>query len=264
MNREELQTAFRNLPPCEDDPEESSWEHRAFSIRDHVKNDELDLLLKWSTIEATMFVGEAPYIKDEFETLENDRFAGRWLNAIKEPGFGNPPRLSYSLRTSGNLVHQAYHLFQFEKFSDKLVYDFSSIFEFGGGYGAMAYIVKQLGFNGRYVIYDLPEISLIQRYYLSNIGLPDVECVDVLEDGSYDLFIACYSLTEVGNADFMNKILETAKASNYLFVFVDAYSDFNNIEFLWKFIGSSPPWLSWTLKQVPHRNFENCWYLIGS
>ena len=261
MNSDELKAAFRALPPREDDPDEQSWNHRAFRIREHVESDEIDLLLNWSTIEGTMFVGEAPYIQAEFDALLNEE-SFRWFYAIEESWFGNPPALSYWNRSSGNLVHQAYHLLQFEKLAEKSINDFNSIFEFGGGYGAMAYVINRLGYDGRYVIYDLPEMSLIQKYYLSNVKCSDVECTDVVEKAEYDLFIACYSLSEVLDLDFRRKVLDTVRAWNYLFAFVDVYSGVNNREFFWEFIDLSS--LSWTLKRVPHRTFESCWYLIGS
>jgi hypothetical protein len=45
----------------------------------------------------------------------------------------------------------------------------SHITEIGGGYGNTCRIINSLGYNGKYVIVDLPEMHDLQRHYLSHV-----------------------------------------------------------------------------------------------
>jgi len=105
------------------------------------------------------------------------------------------------LHASGNMVHQAYHLMQWERIAGVEVGSLDSIVEFGEGYGAMARLISRLGFKGEYTIYDLPEMSILQRYYLSNVGVPVTLRVTVGADfitppDDADLLISCHALGE--------------------------------------------------------------------
>jgi hypothetical protein len=198
MTGKEFQVAMRELPVPDAPPEPHLWPRHCYEIHGHAERD--NPLLTWSTLHATMFVGEAPWIEQEYRFLRNDGWQ-RWRPATREDDFGDPPRLSYDKGTSGNLIHQAYHLALWEDVTGKRIEHLKRIVEFGGGYGAMCKIVRRLGFEGDYVIYDLPELSLIQRYYLSNLSIQaDLFLTDGLTDiepiPPGDLMIGLYSLTE--------------------------------------------------------------------
>jgi len=98
------------------------------------------------------------------------------------------------------MVHQAYHLMQWERITGIETKNLDCIVEFGGGYGAMAWIVNRLGFKGEYVIYDIPEMSILQRYYLSNVGVPAVLHItagaEFITPPEADLLISCHALGE--------------------------------------------------------------------
>jgi hypothetical protein len=55
------------------------------------------------------------------------------------------------------------------------LHDADCIVEFGGGFGSMCRLIGALGFRGRYVIFDLPPVLALQRYYL---GLHGIEADD--------------------------------------------------------------------------------------
>lgn len=95
-----------------------------------------------------------------------------------------------------HLVIQAYHL-------DKLLqrgYDLraaDSIYEFGGGFGAMVLLLRRMGYNGRYVIQDLPELLQLQDYWLQTEGIRDNVVLTTRPiAGEYDLFISNCALNE--------------------------------------------------------------------
>ena len=178
-----------------DDP----WADHRLSIREHAMSGNIEEFLRWSTIQATMYVGDAPYIKTEAEALFNDD-AERWQTAIREPYVGNAIPLPWLDWANSNLIHQAYHLYIWERETEKKIDELKTIIELGGGYGALALVARRLGFTGKYMILDFPEMHILQEYFL---GSCDVEFDAITEQpkSGCDLYIALYSLAEIPMKD---------------------------------------------------------------
>ena len=192
----------------------SPWERNQVAMHLHARYERPRHFLRWSTIQMTMFVGNAPYIEDEWKVLmravccgnyPSQRWRGRRLDC---PYFGRPVRSNLDRKTTGDFIRHAHTLNEFEQKSQIPTEQFGSIFEFGGGYGALCYLIYKLGFMGKYQLYDLPEMELLQRFYLGNTigGGIDTEWMekknvnggDWLTTGQWktDLFIANISLSE--------------------------------------------------------------------
>lgn len=261
MKPSEFLRAMRFLPVPEAIPPAHTWERHRFELHKHCQTDDLERFLQWSTIQATMFVSEAPYIFDEYTYLELENW-DRWRPATRESIFGNPPRLSYDEGTSGNLIHQAYHLAQWEDCSNKRVEDLSCIVEFGGGYGAMCSLIRRLGFKGDYIIYDNPEFSLLQQFYLSNLGMQAffriIDGHDFRSVPRGDLLIALYSLTEVSK-DLRQEFTAFGFPS-YLIAHQDKYRGELLCEWSDEFMAARDDllWMTW-----PNPNLKRHRYVVG-
>lgn len=255
MNAEELKAAFANLP---DFTPATKWDEHRLSLRKHVAKDDLNKFLAWSTVTATMFVGEAPYIEQEFLTLMAKR--DYWERALFESFIGKPPRLSYAPWTSGNLVHQAYHLKQWMDKTELDIRDLQWIVEFGGGYGAMAKIAYNLGFHGVYTLVDFPEFLFLQEHYLSTHGI-EAEYVSPANashlSGDPDLFIALFSLSE---APIGTRFAVLPSAASYLFAYQPQWDDINNT--IWfsvlRQMRQDTRWWNW---QAKHKTTYT--YMVG-
>jgi hypothetical protein len=70
------------------------------------------------------------------------------------------------------MIFHAYHLCRFEEATGRSLASMPVIVEFGGGYGRLCQLVHDLGFRGTYVIFDLPEVAVLQRFYLRHVGIP--------------------------------------------------------------------------------------------
>lgn len=229
MNAEELRAAFAKLPDV-GNAVPYSWDRHRKSFKRHVAEDDPLKFLRWSTTIATMFVGNAKYILYELNYLNPE-----WRRLIEEPWFGDAIPYYRARYTSGNLIHQAFHLKIFEDLSQRKIRDMESIYEFGGGYGAMALMARRLGFTGKYIIQDLPELSLLQKFYLSNIGV-EAECVtDLPERRNYDLFVGCFSVSEV-DLEMRAKITDAIEAKFYLFAFQHVWENINNENWFMEFV----------------------------
>jgi hypothetical protein len=94
---------------------------------------------------------------------------------VRETTLGGPRPLPRWPWSSANLIYQAYHLCRFEEVTGRSLAAMRTIVEFGGGYGRFCQLVHDLGFSGTYVIFDLPEVAVLQRFYLRHVGLPVTE-----------------------------------------------------------------------------------------
>lgn len=260
MAKVELSELFNRLPPLPSE-EGNIWNQHRRSIRRHVKTDEPLRFLNWSTVIATMFVADAPYIKYELEALKQSSEWNRWRNAIKETYLGAPVTLPYYTATSGNLVHQAYHLKMFEDMTGKKLADIESIYEFGCGYGAMALVASRAGFYGDYHVHDFPEMLLLTAYYLDNLGTENINYHNSIQKMNVDLFIACYSLSEIGTG-LRKHVLTNIEAENYLFAFQGNWNEIDNVTWFDSFALMRDDY-HFVLEEAKHANM-NTWYMIGS
>lgn len=251
MNTDELRERIKQLPPLPDCQPGHSWLWRRTDLRDQILHDNPENFLAWPVVRGAMYVGNAPYMKFESEALLEDRHHA----FIREPDFGKQT----NEKTNFNFTHQAYHLMQWEWRTGQRIENLDTILEFGGGYGAMALIARRLGFKGRYIIYDLPEFSALQEYYLSNVGVNDIEFwTEFGEVKDIDLLIGLYSLTEV-EPDFRERFIYAYPAKSYLFAYAKTWDGWDNTA--WAHSLMAYPGYDWYNWQVPHAGF--LWYLVG-
>lgn len=69
-----------------------------------------------------------------------------------------------------NSAHHLYHLAQFEQRTGKKISSFESVVEFGGGYGNMVRIIRNMALGTTYSIVDLLLFSCIQYAFLSTVA----------------------------------------------------------------------------------------------
>lgn len=213
-----LRQSILSLPPPSPN---GFWARIREAFRGHVKSEEsLDSFLTWPEINSTMFVGNAPYTGLELEALQHSPHWKRYEVALVEDALGSP--VMYNRLTSGNLIHQCYHLMQWEAETGVQVNDLESIFEIGAGYGALCKIVRRLGFAGEYTIFDLPELALLQRWYLGELGIVAEWAGDKPETVlAPDLLVALWSLSEM-NARAQSVYSQYLSPRHYLLAALDA------------------------------------------
>lgn len=190
------------------------WGNQQATLLDHLRSENPEHFMTWPEIFGTMFVADAPYIPLELIALQISTEWPQWKEAIQESDIGHGQRLPLFSYTSGNLVHQAYHLKRWQDTTRRQVSSLKTIVEVGGGYGAMCVIARRMGFTGRYIIIDLPISSLLQRYYLSQLGY-EAEWSSSGNGLMCDLLIGLWSLSEMNEEDRSNT-LTGLKTSGYL------------------------------------------------
>jgi hypothetical protein len=246
------------------------WEAWRLVLYDWILANDPAEFWKCPAVYHTMLTLHWPFQMDyELSQLDLNRTPpgtpkGRWQYALQVPHFG-PDDYSTGTRYSMNLIHQAYHLTQWERVTGRRIEQLDTIVEFGGGYGAMALLCRRMGFEGKYVIYDLPEFSLLQEYYLSQFGMLDkTEWNPKKKPKDVDLFMALYSLSEVEPGERMRYL--PSVVDSYLFLYSGQWEKWNNVEWFQKELPSK--WrqndkVEWQHTEIAHLPDRNNWYSLG-
>ncbi len=136
----------------------------------------------------------------EYNKFENDDIISRFLELhimfednIKNIPFnnliGNPRRLSYIYQNKTYFLNfdDLYHVYSAAQI-DRLINilnkqkNIQKILEIGGGYGNLATKLKSVFPKSKYIIIDLPEVLLIQHYYISHSN-PNCKIINLLDFG---------------------------------------------------------------------------------
>lgn len=262
MNQAELQNLIAELPPVEG---QTFWDYKRREFRRNVAELDTANFLNWPSIGITMHLGAWPWVDFEYFAVIKER--PEWDIALWENAFGG---IEFYNRldplTSPNLIHMAYHLLQWEKATGRKVQDLKSVVEFGGGFGSMAKLIHRLGFTGQYTIYDLPEMSLLQEFYLSQtLEHHNVQWVNGphgsgKQPATADLWLATWSFSEVPISDRAG-IINQCKPESYLIGYQNIFEWNDNIGWFTEFSRSKPKY-QWTTQRLEHQDGEH-YYLFG-
>lgn len=204
--------------------------HKTFSNKIYklILSGKIRYFLNYGFIQHMFFIHNRLFIFKEFLTIYKDRNFFFWKKILTEDEVGFPPRYFLYPKSSGNRIHQAYHLYQFNKLQNYNLKKINLVFEFGGGYGNMARMFQKINQNIIYIIFDTKPVNLIQWYYLKALKIDvtlsinsksNIYLISDLKDlkkllkkykSKNSLFVANLSLSEVP-ISFRKKILNYAK-----------------------------------------------------
>ena len=261
----------------------AAWQQNVVRLLELTQKDNLRCFLRWDVIQKTMFISYSHFIVIEFIYLmRSHHWVKQWKNAITESHAGYPTPFFLYRKSSSNLIHHAYHLAQFQEFSNIDYSNINFVFEFGGGYGSMCRLVHNLGFQGEYIIYDLASFSLLQEFYLRLLLLMsknkinyynnNVFCISSIEtitekninlgelSRGDNLFIATWSLSEspMNIRQEMEKII-----TNYKYILIayqGEFDEYNNSDYFMK-LKQELSQYKWVNKKIKH--LPNNYYLFG-
>lgn len=222
--------------------------HKIFSSKIYklILSGEIRSFLKFGFIQQMFFIHNRLFIFRELLEIYRDKKFFFWKKILKEDNVGFPLRYFLYPKSSGNRIHQTYHLFHFNKFEKNNLKKIDLVFEFGGGYGNMARMFQKINPNIIYIIFDTRPVSLIQWYYLSvlkikvSLSTNSISSVYLINDfrdlkkllkkykNKNSLFLANLSLSEVPIV-FRKKILKNINSFNYrLISFQKQFENINN------------------------------------
>lgn len=235
---------------------DSTWDNYRKDFRKVLLEDDISDFLNWDVILKTMFYEPG---KLQYEAVKNNK---KLLRSIKETKIGNPKPYWLDPLTSGNAVNHAYSI---SKLLEKCDFsDFNNIVELGGGYGSMCRLFRNYGFTKRYTIFDFPEISALQRYYLNSVGWEENtvftdDIKSLSDDNVTTLLIATWSLSEMPLE--IRKKLSGIKFDYCLIGFRSEFDGVDNMKYFEKFKKTHSN-INFCIE--PAQNIEKNFYLIGA
>ena len=229
--------------------------HQLFSkkILDIIKEKKLLNFLQNGFIQQMFFIHNRIFILFELLELKRDKKWIYWKRLIKENQIGNPVKYFLYPKSSGNKIHQVYHLKKYNDFSKINFKQFKTVIEFGGGYGNMAYIFNKINPQIKYIIFDTYEVNLLQYYYLKKCNLDvgiginnsnKIKLIDNLDDlkkivkktkkSNKNLFIANWSFSEI-SLNLRKKLFFIFEKYPYqIFSFQKNFENINNYNYFKK------------------------------
>jgi hypothetical protein len=265
----EMRDRVGSLPPLDQlDSADSWWRASAGQFRTHMSAPDPRDFTRWPVVRNTMFLGNRRQAMVAWRYLKSlPDFETRWRPAIDEVPLGAPVPLLWSRRTSGQMAWIAFGAAAYERLTGLRLQDRQTIIEWGGGYGSMCRLVHRMGFRGRYLIYDLPELSILQRYYLRSLGLSvlDEEAwlsgksgilllsglenlarVVPLATSAEAAFWATWSLSETPKAVREKILPHVAQMGSYLISYQGKAADADNLAYFeaWR-RSTGPDWQHW-------------------
>lgn len=108
------------------------------------------------------------------------------------------------------------------------------IHDVGGGYGNMAWTLRNYGYDKKYIIYDFPIMHEIQRYWLGKQNIKvEYKSLDELDPGKNSHLIGTHSINEMDLPDRekipFNKFKSFFIAHNKIFNEIDNIKYFRNL-----------------------------------
>ena len=142
--------------------------HKVFSNEtlQLILHKQLANLFQNSFIQKMFFVHNRFFLKSYLNEMKRNKSWKFWKYLLLENNIGNPVRYFLNPFTSGNKIFQTYHLKKYKDFTKFNLDKYDTIVEFGGGYGNMAATFKKINKKSKYIIFDTPEVNLLQFYYL--------------------------------------------------------------------------------------------------
>lgn len=163
------------------------WNKKRNELKDKLRNDNISDFLTWRFTENT---NKDKTIQSRIKNLRGTKYID-----IKDTKIGNPKILQDGLTI--NSIKQLSRLQMFEgKFGE--IKEFGSIFEFGSNYGNMCRIIHELGFEGTYEIFELPEYVELCRYFLDShsINVKYYDDEKLVTKSKRSLFMSMFALCE--------------------------------------------------------------------
>lgn len=259
-----------------------TWERFREELRRELDARDPRTFLRWPIIQHAMCLTNSGAVVPEYLGLRTSGHWARYSRAVEESPAGNPVRFLYCPRSSGSLLHHCHHVMRFAEITGADLSTMDAIVEFGGGYGSMCRLLHRLGFRGRYFIYDLPEFSALQRYFLQSIGMPVLDAgadpaapgIHLLSDlgklqaalallpaGGRRAFIATWSLSE-SQPELRDRFLPLVETFDcFLLAFQNHFNGVDNNDYFAQFERATAARVEWTKKRLRHLPGNN--YLFG-
>jgi len=240
-----------------------NWQERIDLMIEHAVTKPLQDFLIWTADV------DAPEWNRSFSgwyrEMMQDSQRDRWLR-LSRKRHGKQFPFSEDAGASPLTVQHAYHLYAFEKWTGHSFWKgMDTVVEVGGGFGNFAAMLREDGFRGRHVIWDLPEISEIQKAFLRLNGIRDFDGyprthsvqrftgdnIDYLHLQGSVAFVATWSLSETP-LKFRELVFPKLhfRTRRYLLAYQRHWSGVDNVDYFARLMKQTGE-VRWWASEVP-------------
>lgn len=208
------------------------------------------------------------------------RFSAEIQRALTESPVGMPLVNPFYPLSSPLLVQHGYHFVRLLEATDLDLAKLRLVVDFGAGYGSFFRLLRNLGYRERYLIWDLPVMCALQRFYLRNVFAtgPGAQPPDNLEwlvsgdpaaagvvgrncaQQQPSLFIATWSLSETPLAVRERIAPALAGFTHVLCAYQRSFGEHDNEKYF-QSLEKSLPGFEWQHAECPI--YRGNFYLIG-
>jgi hypothetical protein len=228
---------------------EATKTHKIFNTKliNILLSEKLSSFLRFQFIQKMFFVHNRLFILKELNQLRTSDHWKFYKKLIIEDDAGNPIRYIFYPFSSGNRIHQVYHLHILNKNFQIDLKKINRILELGGGYGSLARIFFLINKSVKYTIFDTFIVNLLQYYYLGILKMKTNFLIKKdfnfflinktkdlkLNNQKYlcDLFIANWSLSEFP-LKYRNRFIKFILKSKLILISFQAkFEDIDNLKY---------------------------------
>ena len=177
-----------------------------------------------------------PEMVDLAEKMITAQSSAIWLNAMRHVPRGFTPgnvdierhfttKLTDGFATNAWNLRSNEHYDTYQNITGNTINKFSRIVELGGGCGDFCRFVRDMGFNGEYIIWDLPMVSRIQQVALADLDVYYTQHVP--RPAPLTLFVATWSLSETP-LEFRENLVKKLNPNNYLICYQHEFGELDN------------------------------------
>ncbi len=161
-------------------PARFTWDFRRKGLRERMlsANGNLDELYTWPVAREFLVTGDTGHAR-RLERALPQEYGEIVLRVRNSPIVGTHMRQAYACHALRGMLHAD-----------------ARVFEFGGGLGVLPIMMASMGHTGAYLMYDFPEMTLIQEWFHSRTVLDNVLYVNRLYDTDCDIFVSICALDE--------------------------------------------------------------------
>lgn len=252
-------------------PSLNQWEDICIDIIKNIKKYGTDNFLQWPCIQHSMGDENSTFLFDEYRWLKRTEWWKFNNQKIKYPSVGNPRPFLLNFNLTGATVHHSYCLSRLHEKTNINLSTLDYIIEFGGGYGNMCKIIHDIGFKGKYYIFDFEIMNELQNFFLRSQGIENVilvnsdlqwrDLLNSLPNEHKGLFIATWSLSESPMSARETTSQFFKKFSYFLIGYQEIFGEIDNSVYFNELVALSPD-KKWHTMDMPKLNKHHL--LLGS
>ena len=159
----------------------SFWEYSLRKIyATAIKNNSGENFLQWDIINSTIHLPNREEVNSWYELLrKSPLWEGLFKRAIEDSAIGCPIRFNDDHRATPTSVQNAFHVLNMREFNIDIC-EYDVIIEIGAGYGSFYRMLRRIGYNKKYFIFDLQPMIILQKSYLESVS--KAENINYLEN----------------------------------------------------------------------------------